>query len=119
MGDGATVCSFSDRTPATVVAVTLADDGRPELVTVQLDRATLLNGPTSGETDALKVTPGGFAGHVSGVQRWRFERDEDGTVLRFSWRKSAGRFILVGERSRQGATWLDVSGRSAHYDFNF
>jgi hypothetical protein len=58
VGDGATTCGWSDRHAGTVIARTA------KTMKIQYDKATLLNGPDSGEKDALKFSPGGFVGHT-------------------------------------------------------
>ncbi len=104
IGDGATECGYSDRHAGTVIART------PATITLQLDKATLLNGYNSGEPDALSFTPGGFFGHTAGVQRYAYERDPDGTTLVFRRRKN-GQYMNNGSRL--------VPGRNHYYDFNF
>jgi hypothetical protein len=112
-GDGITFCGWSDTHPLTVVKVT-----KSGLVTARRDKSTLLNGCNSGAPDALTFTPGGFAGHTSGTQRWRIERDPDGTIEKCSWRKRAGRYVQKG--MKPGTRGSSVRfGRGRHYDFNF
>ena len=108
-GDGVTIHHYSDCKAATVVRVT------PFTVTIQFDKAELLNGVNSGEPDALKFDIGGFAGHTSGKQRWHVEADPTGATQKFTLRRSDGRYMEAG--SRNGA-WLSA-GRHPHYDFNF
>ena len=129
VGDGATIHRYSDANAFTVIKVT------PTTITLQRDKATLLNGANSGEADALKCTPGGFAGHTEGTQRYSYERDTNGAieVARLSkkpfmrWTKDAGKEYAPGKRAygyvaepmfkAKGQTV--TPGRNEHYDFNF
>lgn len=113
-GDGATIIGWTDRTAATIIAV--SKNGKQ--VTVQDDEATLLNGANSGEPDALEVYPGGFACHTTGRQRWGLKPDPDGRTHRFSKRKS-GRWVRVGDKDTGSGSRLDVTRHSHYYDFNF
>jgi hypothetical protein len=54
VGDGATILRHSDSHACTIVAV--SKSGRT--ITLKRDKATLLNGPKSGEADAQKVAIG-------------------------------------------------------------
>jgi hypothetical protein len=102
-GDGATLCMYSDRHACTVIRRTA------KTLTLQRDKATLLNGFKSGEKDALQFAPGGFFGHTSGTQRYNYEPDPQGQIF-------VARLTKRGWRcgcNRIGA------GRSEHYDFNF
>jgi len=115
VGDGATACGYSDNKAATIVARTA------KTITIQYDKATILNGPNSGEADALVATPGGFCAHVSGTQRWATERDENGSKDVYSLRKTrtgAKRWVLKGAGANQSGVSL-IEGRSHYYDYNF
>ena len=115
VGEGVSWGEGSDTCAGTVVAVTKST------VTVVEDRSELLNGESSGEPDALRVQVGGYAGHTSGKQRYRYEYDRNGAVRKFSWRRRQQRYKLAGTStvgSMQG--WgLLFAGRHRHYDFNF
>tara|TARA_Y100000310_G_C20337178_1_gene648056 strand:+ start:139 stop:723 length:585 start_codon:yes stop_codon:yes gene_type:complete len=115
VGDGVSWGAGTDTEVGTVVKVT------PKTITVVKDNAELLNATDSGEKDALKFSPGGFCGHFSGTQRYRFTRDTTGTPLKFSWRKGMNRFKLAGTSSRGSMrSWGLLShGRAKHYDYNF
>lgn len=129
IGKGVTVCGYSDREAFTVIKRTA------KTITIQRDKATLLNGYKSGEPDALKFYPGGFHGHTEGVQRYHYERDENGEILVARLRKQPRRVSLtVGEYTRDETGNLItyklvpdfkvgsktvIAGRSEHYDFNF
>jgi hypothetical protein len=106
VGQGVTVHRYSDAEVCTVVRVTLAT------VTLQRDKATLLNGPKSGADDALVVTPGGFAAHTSGVQRYSYEPDSDGVT-------TVAHLNQHGEWHTNGTNGRVTAGRREHYDYNF
>jgi hypothetical protein len=124
IGDGVTLCGYSDRSAYTVIAVTA------KTITIQRDKATLLNGYESGEKDALQFFPGGFVGHTTGAQRYSYERDENGHVVKCFMRKRPkmvwtpgagenGRSADVPHADfRQGSSRV-IPGRHEHYDFNF
>jgi len=122
IGDGATLCSFSDKYACTVIAVTA------KTVTVQRDEAKLLNGMNSGQPDALVCHPGGFCGHVDGKQRYKYTRNENGyTVVCRMKKKPAklwkpdnnGVYGDVYEAAFTGNGQTLIPGRHEHYDFNF
>jgi hypothetical protein len=108
VGMGATLCCYSDRMAFTIVKVS------PKSFIMQRDKAILLNGGNSGEPDALQFSPGGFAGHVSGTQRYRYERNPDGETMRVSLRKDG-----VYRVSETDARVVKVGVRAEYYDFNF
>ena len=110
IGGGATYCGYSDREPYTIIAI--EQNGRK--VTLQADKAKLLNGFDSGEPDALQFSPGGFCGHVSGTQRYEFTSDPDGRTIVATLRKD-GSFRLRGTKDVK----VDMRGRRKHYDYNF
>jgi hypothetical protein len=112
VNDGATYVGWSDRFAATVIDV--SGDGK--VVTIQADKQKLLNGMNSGEKDALHCEVGGFMGHVSGTQRYEYERNTEGRILKFSRRKCGG-YYEVG--SARGKGYRLAAGRSAYHDFNF
>jgi hypothetical protein len=107
--DAATICGYSDRKAATVIRRT------PKTITVCENGADLLNGANSGEPDALNFSPGGFVGHMSGKQRYRYWWDFEGAERKFSLRKD-GRWIECG--SKKGDR-LILGRRDHYYDFNF
>lgn len=108
VGDGITALGYSDRYAYTITYVSPSK----KRLAAQRDKATLLNGHDSGEGDALQWTPGGFAGHMEGAQRYAYERDPAGAVANFSLRKD-------GKWRRSNSTARAVQGRSEHYDHNF
>ena len=83
-----------------------------------------------GAPDALVCSPGGFAGHVSGVQRYAYAPDENGAVTvcrlrkapRKVWTEGAGENGAYGYVERPdfvGGGKRLTPGRTHHYDFNF
>lgn len=106
VGDGVTIMYFSDQHACTVISV--AASGKS--FKVRRDRATLLNGPLSGEPDALEVTPGGFCAHTEGKQRYSYEENPEGAEYVMRQRKD-GKF-------HGGGGWA-AAGRHERYDFNF
>lgn len=114
VGDGMTVTGYSDNKACTVIAVSRSG----KTVTLQRDKATLLNGFKSGEPDALVMTPGGFAGHTEGVQRYDYEADPDGERFKVTYRESLGGYKRAGIRphERGGSAFR---GRNEYYDYNF
>jgi hypothetical protein len=120
VGDGATYTIFSDSQAGTIIKRT------PKSITWQRDKAALLNSPKSGEEDALVCTPGGFAGHTSGIQRHSYERDTEGRVIKFTRREVHNKYtgetkvywVQSGHPTRSPGCSL-TDGRHEHYDFNF
>lgn len=114
VGEGATFLIYTDAHAGTIIKTTKTT------VLWQRDSAKLLNGPDSGEPDALKVCPGGFAAHVSGSQRYAYERDSEGQIRKFTRRvcKRTGSvsYKLAGHR---GSGCSLHSGRHERYDYNY
>lgn len=108
IGDGVTACRYSDCHAFTVIAKTKTT------VTLQRDKATLLNGRKSGAGDALTFTPGGFVGHTDGTQRYSYEKNPKGaiTIARMRDNKRQRKGLYDGSSSI-------IFGRHEHYDFNF
>lgn len=94
VGDGATVCHWSDRWACTVIYV----NANGTRITVQRDKATRTD--DNGMSDA---------------QSYEFSPDPDGTIRKFSLRKT-GKFVQVGESPN--GTRL-VPGRHEYYDYSF
>lgn len=109
VGMGVTINYYTDRRAATIVDVS---PGGGHFWLVE-DKQQLLNHPSSGEPDALQCSPGGFAAHISGKQRWHTEPDPDGVKRKVTLRKN-GKWGLVGE-----TTMVILGVRSPHYDYNF
>lgn len=94
VGDGATICHWTDRTACTVIGVSPSG----KTVTLQADRA--IRTDKNGMSDA---------------QTYRYERDPEGHV-----RKAR----LLGTSRARRAGWYSggervVPGRRAHHDFSF
>lgn len=110
VGDAVTICLYSDREAYEVVKVS------PSGKTLELYplKATLLNGFNSGEPDALVSHPGGFCHHVTGTQRYRYERYEEKDPRRVSkarWSEKRARY-----QTPRGTL---IPGAHKHYDYNF
>lgn len=121
VGEGATYTLATDSHACTVVRVDTRD-GKPWRVLLRRDEATLLNGPDSGEPDALTFSPGGFVGHMSGTQRYSYKPDPTGdkyTVTRRVYKGGVVRWKLVGHKSRAAGLSAHFRCRLEHYDFNF
>lgn len=122
VGDGATLCGYSDHHAYTVIKTTA------QSITMQRDKATLLNGMNSGEPDALVCHPGGFAGHVEGIQRYAYEPDPNGEICvarmtkktRKAWTKQEdGSYKDVIHANFKNGCSTVLPGRREHYDYNF
>lgn len=113
VGDGVAVVFYSDVDPYTVIDVSKSGNQ----ITIQEDSAELLNGPNSGEPDALVMHVGGFSAHTTGTQRWKIEKNDEGMIRKFSKRKS-GRWVQVGQTDNHHSTRA-VAGRRKYYDYNF
>jgi len=113
VGDRVTAYHYTDRTVWDVVAV--KSHGR--CLELRLCKATLLNGPRSGAPDALTVTPGGFAAHWSGTQRWDVQSDPNGETRTVTWREKARAFVTVGQSTKGGTAFRP--GSRWYHDYNF
>lgn len=91
---GATVYFFSDAKAATVIYA----QGRR--ISVQLDKA-------------IRTDSNG----MSEMQEYRYERNPEGTVYRFTLRKN-GRWVRVGDTMGDGLV-LSLKGRYHYHDFSF
>ena len=110
--------------PVTYIVYTDADTGwvskvspNGKTIEVEFAKQTLLNGANSGEPDALKFSPGGFCGHVHGDQRWKIERAENPSVMKFTLRKN-GQWKIAKHPTKSPGCVL-VKGHRPYYDFNF
>jgi hypothetical protein len=111
VGMGATWNGYSDRYAGTIVKIT------PKSIQVQEDKAELLNGPKSGEPDAMHFESGGFCGHMSGEQRYAYSPDPEGEIVTFTLRDN-GHWVKSKTPARSGPR-LRVGTRSKHHDYNF
>lgn len=112
VGQAATFTLWTDSYACTVIEV--RKSGR-ELV-LQRDKATLVN---QGE---LVFEPGGFVGHVSGVQKYQYERNTDGERIVVSLRtKKDGSKVWkkVGQKTSSPGGVARLGVRNEHYDYNF
>ena len=131
VGDGATFQIYTDVLACTVVHVSKSG----KQVTLQEDHAELLNGFGSGEPDALQFTPGGFCGHTSGTQRYRFSPNPEGRLIKVSLRTVKVRFWNTesrqfsyetrtvwkqcGHRTKSPGCIARFNGRYKYHDYNF
>lgn len=104
VGDGVTVCLYTDRHAATVIARTKCT------LTIQHDKATLK------ESFKPEFIPGGFGAHCANndEQEYDYERDENGQVEVFRWSEKYGRWCKGEDQSIK----LTL-GRHEFYDYNF
>ena len=110
IGMGATEICWSDCHAYTIIAVSPSG----KTIMLQRDEASLLNGVESGEPDALICTPGGFAAHVEGLQRYAYARNTQGLIRKATLRND-GKYGMVGS-SRSN---IRIGVRNEHYDYNF
>jgi hypothetical protein len=108
-----TLCGYSDRHAFTIVFVSKSGKS----FKAQRDTAKLQNGAASGAPDALTFSPGGFADHTSGTQRWEYAPNADGEIVTIR-RVMRGAHKLTPRWQKDRVTRC-VPGRSEHYDFNF
>jgi hypothetical protein len=91
-------------------------------VTLRRDKATLLNGAGSDAADKLHFEPGGFVGHTSGAQRYAYEENVEGEIIRVSARTLRDGSIVwktVGQSTKSPGGSAYFGARHEHYDFNF
>lgn len=120
VGDGATYTIHTDSKAGTIIKRTA------KTIWWQRDKATLLNGMNSDAEDKLTCSVGGFAGHVEGRQRYAYERDEDGSIVKFSRREITNPYSKktrvvwkrCGHGTKSPGCTLNV-GRNEHYDYNY
>lgn len=99
-GMGATVIAWTDRYPATIMAVRRNRKGEAVAVTLREDHAE--------RTDNRGM---------SEWQDWAFSPNPDGQVFEFTRRRN-GRFIQKGARKGQGYA-VRFGTREKYYDFSF
>lgn len=103
VGDGATIFSWSDRSPATVIAV----DEKKKLVTVQMDKYK--------RTDDRGM---------SDMQDYEYTPDPEAPIIHYKLKKSTGvwnhvvknltgRWVIVNKGN------IRFGARSRYYDFSF
>jgi len=101
VGDGATICMYSDRHACTIIKKTKCT------ITLQRDKATRLTDPI--------IIPGGFAGHCINNNDIEYDYEVDlngGTDIAYWSEKNNWYAIWHG-------TTPVVPGRHEHYDYNF
>lgn len=105
VGDGATICGWSDRSPATVIEV--IEKGKSVVVKVQRDAYT--------RTDQ---------NGMSESQTYEYTRDPEGAVHYYK-RKASGEWYAVhkneetGRFIRSGGAGIYFGHRERYYDFTF
>lgn len=102
VGDGATICLWSDRHAGTIIKVT------KKTVTVRRDKATL------DPNFKPEFIPGGFAAHCTNQseQTYTYEPDEKGQVETFRWSDKYQSYGTPGNCRL-------IKGRHEFYDYNF
>lgn len=101
VGDGATLCYWSDRHAYTIIKRTA------QSLTLQQDKATLSPDFTP------EFISGGFFAHCinQNEQRYSYEPNPDGQIIKVWWSKK-----------KNGFFWNDlrvIPGRHEFYDYNF
>lgn len=104
VGDGVTMCLWSDRHACTVIARTA------KTMTIQRDKAT--RDPNFKPEWIL----GGFSAICtnSHEQEWTYERDPDGEIIKCRWSEKRG-----GWQTGSDGSIRIMRGRHEHYDYNF
>jgi len=115
IGEGATYTVWTDSHAGTVVKI--SPNGKTAWI--QLDKATLLNGHNSNEADKLKFSPGGFMGHTDGNQRYSYERDPNGEIIKATYRAKLGIWKIAGHATRSPGGRIRFGVRRHYHDFNF
>lgn len=102
IGDGVTVCYWTDRKAYTVIRMT------PHTLTLQRDKVTHANGYKP------EYIPGGFGAHCTNnaEQKWEYSADPEGEIVRAYWHPSQRCFMV-------NKTLKVVPGRHEFYDYNF
>lgn len=102
VGEGATICLWSDREACTIIKVTKST------ITVRRDKATL------DPEFKPEFIPGGFCAHCTNQyeQTYSYEPDPDGAVHTFYWSRKFGTYGTPGHLRL-------IRGRHEFYDYNF
>lgn len=104
VGDGVTVCLWSDRHAATIIKRTATT------ITLQYDKATI-------DPDFKpEFIVGGFAAHCTNQeeQSYTYERNPEGAIETYRWSKKNARYQGGGDGSIKV-----IKGRHEFYDYNF
>lgn len=104
VGDGVTLCLYTDAHAYTVLKKTA------KTILIQRDRAIL------DPSFKPEFVPGGFAAHCVNQeeQRYTYERDPNGETVRCYWSEKLGRYTTGGDQSIKIRP-----GRHEFYDYNF
>lgn len=104
VGDGVTICLYSDKYASTIIKRTKAT------ITVQRDKA--IKDPNFKPNFIV----GGFAAHCTNQdeQSYTYESDPDGLIETFRWSEKHGRFQGGGDGSI-----TVINGRHEFHDYNF
>ena len=102
VGDGATICLYTDKEACTIIKVT------KKTITVRRDKATL------DPSFKPEFIPGGFAAHCTNQneQKYTYEPDPNGAVSTFHW---SDKYQTYG----QPGNLKLIKGRHEFYDYNF
>ena len=92
LGDGATILMYTDRKAGTIIEI--SKSGR--VITVQRDHA-------------IRTDKNG----MSDSQNYRYERDPEGSLYKFSLRKDGS------WKEVKGTSGLWIGGRNEYHDFSF
>ena len=98
VGDGCTICYYSDREPATIIAI--SEDEKT--ITVQQDKAT--------RTDS---------NGMSDCQSYVYERDLNGTIRTYKRTRTNKSFYSENGSYRDWDTFLLFGVRRKYYDYSF
>lgn len=104
VGDGVTMYLYSDRKAYTVIAKTA------KTITIQRDKAIRDPGFKP------EWVPGGFSAICTNSedQKWTYERDPNGEIVRCRWSEKYGRY----QTGSDGSIAIG-RGRHEYYDYNF
>lgn len=114
----ATVKIWTDSYACTVESVSASG----KTITLRRDKAVLLNGVNSDAADKLQCSPGGFAAHVSGTQRYSYEPNPNGELFKATLRtrrdgSTCWKQVGVGTYQQGGNVYLGI--RNENRDINF
>ena len=98
VGDGCTICYYTDRTPATIVEI--SEDEKT--IKVQEDKA-------------IRTDNNG----MSDCQSYEYERDLNGSIHTFKRTRKSKNFYTDNGRYDDWGTWLCFGVRRKYYDYSF
>jgi len=101
VGDGVTVCLWSDRHAGTIIKRT------PKTIVIQEDKATL------SPDFKPEFSIGGFCAHCTNQseQSYTYEKDERGSIYTARWSEKRKRFVCYDK--------VVMLGRHKFHDYNF